>query len=207
MGAPRPPHADEALAALASRYSTGARMLVPPAPSDAQWAEAARIAARAPDHGRLRPFRFVIVGDEHRARLSELFAQDALRRGQSPADVERARERAYNGPGLAALIGRFRAGVDDVPVQEQWMCCGAALMNFLNALHLVGFGAKAVSGPSVRDAAIRAAFCAEGETLLTWVIAGTTGQVPRAKRGDEGDVRIESWVPPHGCLGTRAFDR
>jgi nitroreductase len=198
MSAPRPPHAEEALAALASRYSTGAKMLVPPAPSDAQWAEAACIAARAPDHGHLRPFRFVTVGDEQRARLSELFAQEALRRGQSPADAERARERAYNGPGLAALIGRFREGIDGVPVYEQWMCCGAALMNFLNALHLIGFGAKAVSGPSVRDVAMRAAFCEEGETLLAWVIAGTAGQVQRAKRGDGDGVRIERWVPPQG---------
>jgi nitroreductase len=189
------PHA-EALAALAARFSTGARMLVPPAPSDDQWALAARIAARAPDHGGLRPFRFVIVGDEHRARLGELFAQDAMRRGASAQDVERARQRAFNGPGLAALIGRFREGVEDVPVQEQWLCCGGALMNFLNALHLMGFGAKTVSGPSVRDAAMRAAFCTEDETLLTWVIAGTPSQPPKAKRGDEDAVRIERWAPP-----------
>ena len=46
------------------------------------------------------------------------------------------------------------------------------MMNFLNALHLMGFGAKALSGASVSDAAVSAAFCADGEVLACWVIVG-----------------------------------
>jgi hypothetical protein len=120
----------------------------------------------------LRPFRFFVVGDSQRASLAELFAAGAAQRGQSAEEVERARARAFNGPGLAALIARVRDDVPDVPSHEQWLCVGAALMNFLNALHLMGFGAKALSGASVSDQAVSSAFCGPGERLASWVIAG-----------------------------------
>jgi hypothetical protein len=97
--------------------------------------------------------------------LAELFARGAAQRGQSAEEVERARARAFNGPGLAALVARVRDDVPDVPSHEQWLCVGAALMNFLNALHLMGFGAKALSGASVSDPAVSSAFCGPGSGL------------------------------------------
>ena len=74
--------AAEVIGFLARRFSVGSKHLGPPAPSEAHWTAAAALALRAPDHGALRPFRFVIVGDEQRALLAELFAQDAARRGR-----------------------------------------------------------------------------------------------------------------------------
>jgi Nitroreductase family len=167
---------------LGQRFSVGPKYLVGPGPSADEWTSAARLALRAPDHGGLQPFRFVIVGDGQRAALSELFAQGAQQRGQRADEIERARARAFNGPGLAALVARVRADVPDVPAHEQWLCVGAALMNFLNALHLMGFGAKALSGASVSDPVVHAAFCGPGELLASWVIAGrpTRAAHPRA---------------------------
>ena len=185
----------EALDMLAVRYSVGPKYLAPPAPTATQWQRAAHVALRAPDHGGLRPFRFVIVDDEQRPALSELFAQDAIRRGHTADEVDKARARAFNGPGLAALVGRVREGVVDVPMHEQWLCIGAALMNFLNALHLMGFGAKALSGASVSDPTIRAAFCAEGETLVSWVVAGRPTRAAHTKRVDAVSGLIHHWPP------------
>jgi nitroreductase len=178
---------------LARRYSVGPKFLAPPAPTARQWRRAAEVASRAPDHGGLRPFRFVVVDDEQRGVLSELFARDAVRRGHAAAEVDKARARAFNGPGLAALVGRLREGIADVPVHEQWLCIGAALMNFLNALHLMGFGAKALSGASVCDPDIRSAFCAEGETLVTWVVAGHPTHAAHAKQDDPLSPIIDHW--------------
>jgi nitroreductase len=186
----------EALDILALRYSVGPRFLAPPAPSAAQWQRAAELALRGPDHNGLRPFRFVIVDDAQRPALSALFAQDAMRRGHASGEVDKARARAFNGPGLAALVGRVREGVPDVPTHEQWLCIGAALMNFLNALHLMGFGAKALSGASVSDPSIRAAFCAEGEVLVTWVVAGRPTRAAHPKRDDAGAQVIANWTGP-----------
>ncbi len=186
----------DALDMLALRYSVGPKFLAPPAPTAAQWQRAAQLALRAPDHGGLRPFRFVIVDDAQRHALAELFAQDALRRGHAADEVHKARLRAYNGPGLAALVGRVRDGILDVPVHEQWLCIGAGLMNFLNALHLMGLGAKALSGASVADADIRATFCGEGETLVTWVVAGRPTRAAHPKRGAPAEPALDPGLRP-----------
>jgi nitroreductase len=188
--------AAEALEGLLYRHSIGPKQLAPPAPSHADWCRAGDLALRAPDHGGLRPFRFVVVADAQRAALAALFAQDARRRGHAEAEVARAHERAFNGPGLAALVGRLQEGRAEVPVHEQWVCIGGALMNCLNALHLMGFGAKALSGASVADPAIRAAFCDADETLVCWVIAGTPTRAAHPK-GHGGEARVVShWQPP-----------
>ncbi len=184
---------DDLLELLALRYSVGPKHLAPPGPSAEQWARAADLALRAPDHGGLRPFRFVVVGDDRRAALAELFATGAQQRGQSADEVERARARAFNGPGLVALVGRVRDDVPDVPAHEQWLCVGAALMNFLNALHLMGFGAKALSGASVSDPTVHAAFCGPGERLANWVIAGRPTRAAHPKAGAEASPVISDW--------------
>lgn len=183
----------QVLELLALRTSLGPKLLAPPAPTVAQWAIAADLALRAPDHGGLRPFRFVVVDDAQRQALSVLFGLGAAQRGQGAEQVERARARAFNGPGLVALVARVRGDVADVPPQEQWMTVGAALMNFLNALHLMGFGAKALSGASVSDPAVHAAFCGDGEVLATWIIAGSPRRSVASKPAVAGPALITAW--------------
>lgn len=178
---------------LGLRYSVGPKHLTSPGPTARQWARAAALAARAPDHGGLRPFRFVVIDATQRTALSELFAQGAAERGQNAEEIARARDRAFNGPGLAALVACVRPDVPDVPAHEQWLCVGAALMNFLNALHLMGLGAKTLSGASVSDPAIRAAFCGEGEVLASWVIAGQPTRAAHPKADEPAPPTLSHW--------------
>ena len=189
---------DDYLRLLALRYSMGPKVLAPPGPTAAQWAAAADLALRAPDHGSLRPFRFVVVGDAQRAALADLFAAGARHRGQAAEEIERARARAFNGPGLAALVARVRDDVPDVPPHEQWLCVGAALMNFMNALHLMGFGAKALSGASVSDPAVHTAFCGPGEQLANWVIAGRPTRAAHPRAGAAAPPAIGDWRAGQG---------
>ena len=78
-----------ALDALLSRVSTGA--LADPGPDDAQLRLMLEAAVRAPDHGKLRPWRFFVIRGEARTRLSELFASSIRRR--EPAAGIRALDR------------------------------------------------------------------------------------------------------------------
>jgi nitroreductase len=194
----------ELLDMLALRYSVGPKHLAPPGPSAAQWVRAADLALRAPDHGGLRPFRFVVVGDGQRTALSELFAQGAQQRGQGAEEVGRARARSFNGPGLAALVARVRNDVPDVPAHEQWLCVGAALMNFMNALHLMGFGAKALSGASVSDPSVHAAFCEPGERLASWIIAGRPTRAVHPKGDVSASPVISDWQAAPARQGGQA---
>jgi len=179
--APARPSPADLLGHLAERHSVGPRHLVGPAPSDEEIAWAVGLALRAPDHRGLRPWRLVQVGDDQREALAERFVQGARLRGQGDEEVARARERAFNGPALLAMVVRIHEDEPDVPPREQWASAGGALMNLLNALHLMGYGAKVLSGCSVDDPPVRDAFCGPGEQLLAWVIAGTP-RAPSAPR-------------------------
>jgi len=184
---------DATLATLTTRFSVGPKYLAEDAPSDADLARAVAVALRAPDHGGLKPFRFVQVMPDQRAALAALFAEGARLRGQGAEEIERARERAHNGPALLALVVRLHEGVRDVPLREQWASAGAALMNLLNALHLMGYGAKTLSGASVDDPPVRDAFCGEGESLLCWIVCGTATERPQARYAPDPGQVLQRW--------------
>jgi len=86
-----------------------------------------------------------------------------------------------------------RDDVPDVPPHEQWLCVGAALMNFMNALHLMGFGAKALSGASVSDPAVRTAFCGPGERLANWVIVGRPTRAAHPRAAADAPPALSGW--------------
>jgi nitroreductase len=187
---PEPP---DVLQHLASRYSISPKHLGAPAPSRTELLRAAALALRAPDHEALRPYRFVHIDAQQRAALGELYARGAKRRNCDDAEVQRARERADNGPCLLALIGHVQDGALDVPAQEQWLCIGAALMNFLNALHLMGYGAKVLGGASIYDLEVQQSFCAPGETLLCWIVTGTPTRATHSRYSDDVDSILSDW--------------
>lgn len=182
---------DDALAALARRFSVGPKHLAAPGPDAAALQRAADVAARAPDHEQLRPWRLVVVPEERRAELGELFARDAQARG---ADPQRARERAFGGPVLVALVARVEDGRADVPAHEQWMTAGGALAGFLAALHLMGFAGKALSGGAVQGEAVRAAFEGAGERLVCWIALGTATRDAHPRRPESGAAPAR-WQP------------
>jgi hypothetical protein len=68
-------------------------------------------------------------------------------------------------------------------------------MNFLNALHLMGYAAKVLSGSSVRDPAIQAAFAGPGEQLAAWVAAGTATRSahPRPEAAPSAPPLLADW--------------
>lgn len=186
----------QALAALLSRHSIGPRWMAAPGPSMAQLRLAVAAALRAPDHGRLLPWRVSVIGDPDRAALGELFAAFARDVGKTDEDVAIERERASNGPVLVAWIVRVDDAVAEVPAHEQWMCAGGALTNFLSALHMMGFGAKTLSGRKCTHPAIRSAFCAPGEGLAAFVCIGTPTRRTQARGVDDVDAVLSVWQRP-----------
>lgn len=184
---------DPLLDGLLSRHSVGPRWMVEPGPSMAQLELAVRAALRAPDHGKLVPWRAAVIGARERAALGELFARIARESATSADEVEAERGRAARGPVLVAWIARPVADIDEVPLHEQWMCVGGALTNFLNALHLMGFAAKTLSGRKCRHPALREAFCSEGEVLAAFVAIGTPTRKPAPRGPDDAQAVLSSW--------------
>jgi nitroreductase len=192
-GATRNPRAD-ALDLLLTRHSPWP--LAEPVPSEAELQRAFAAAMCAPDHGALRPWRFVLIRGAARERLGDLFVQAA--RLRDPADdAERFRRKALVAPLLVAVVAHVQPH-PKVPEIEQTVATGAATMNLLNALHLQGYGCFWVSGPNAYDATVHAGLGLAGnERLLGFVYVGTpqnTGQ-RFADRADPAP-HVREWRGP-----------
>jgi nitroreductase len=185
----------QALTALLTRYSVGPRWLVAPGPSPQELLQAAQAALRAPDHGRMIPWRAVVIDEAQRPALAALFEQFAREAGKSDEDVAAERERARNGPVLVAWIVRIDTTVDKVPPHEQWLCAGGALSNFMTALHLLGYGAKALGGRKCSHPALTHAFCEDGEELVAFICIGTPTRLAQPREADQPGHVLSSWQP------------
>lgn len=171
----------DCLDGLLSRYSVGPKYLGAPAPTAGQLRDAVAASLRAPDHGKLVPFRFVVVRDAGLEKLAKLFVDYGARHGKSEEDLAMERTRAMQAPVVIAVVARIHTA-HEVPAHEQWIAVGGAIANMLNALHLMGYGAKMLSGLRAADAEITRAFCKDGETLVGWISTGTATTTPKPRR-------------------------
>jgi nitroreductase len=98
------------------------------------------IAARVPDHGRLTPWRFLVIEGEARRRIGEAIA--AAYRADNPAadsaQVEKEQGRLARAPLVVAVVSRARPHVK-IPEWEQTMSAGAVCMNLVIAANAMGF--------------------------------------------------------------------
>jgi nitroreductase len=155
-----------------------------------------RAASRAPDHQRLKPFRFLVINPDHREALADVFeaAERELDPGIGGERLERAREKALHAPVLLAVISRVQEN-DEVPEIEQRASAGAALGYVVLAADLLGYGAMAVSGRKVATQAMRQAFgLVENEQLLCFVGIGTPAKVKGIPPEHDPDL-LQTWHP------------
>lgn len=138
-------HADAVLATLYSRVSVGE--LVEPAPSAAQRDGIFRAALRAPDHGQLRPWRFMLVEGEDRNAIGNIIAEveESCYSPQSEAQRNKAAGRLLRAPLVLLIVARITPH-PKVPDIEQMLSVGAAVQNMLIAAHALGVGAMWRSG-------------------------------------------------------------
>jgi nitroreductase len=146
----------DAMTALTTRASAPA--LVEPAPDDAALGRLLEAAVAAPDHGRLRPWRFIAVRGAARARLGEVLAE-ALK-AREPATPEPVLEKERAKPLRAPLILVIAAKLvpqHKVPPVEQLLAAGAAAQNLLVAAHAMGYGSMWKTGAPAYDARVKRA--------------------------------------------------
>ncbi|MBE7213339.1 MAG: nitroreductase [Gluconacetobacter diazotrophicus] len=179
---------------------SSASSLAEPAPSGAVLERILATALRAPDHGRLRPWRFLTVRGAARETLAALVA-DAVRRREPDAPdvfVEKQRNKFLRAP-LVLVLGARIAASPKVPEIEQVMSVAAGTMNVLNALHAEGFGGIWVTGATSYDPAIQVALgFAPPDRLLGFLFIGTPTAVadrPSPRRPDLSD-HLADWTVP-----------
>jgi nitroreductase len=132
---------NESLELLRTRRSIAPHLLAEPGPTAEQLDLLLTIAARVPDHGRLVPWRFIVLEGEARHRIGEVIAA-AYRADEPAADetkVAAERERLARAPLVIAVVSRARPHVK-IPEWEQTLSAGAVCMNLVIAAKAMGFG-------------------------------------------------------------------
>jgi nitroreductase len=161
---------------IRARRHAGAMMLALPGPTAAELEAILEAAAAAPDHGKLVPFRFVVVGDAARAAYVAA-SMEAFRMAVPDADelgLKKARGKAEQPPCVVALVARVDAGHPKIVASDQWLTVGAALQNMWLAADSLGFALGVSSGRLLDTDALRRAFgLAATEALVSIVSIGT----------------------------------
>ena len=162
----------ESLEALVTRST--AKTYGDTAPTKEHMATVLQGAVRAPDHGRLRPWRFMLIEGDQRRKFGEILAGSARRRvpGLSDGDLQRERDKAMRAPLIIVVACRVVPGTK-VPAIEQILAAGAAAQNILLALHSLGYVAAWKTGEAAYDTEVKKALgFAADDHLVGFIYTG-----------------------------------
>ena len=168
-----------AQALIQSRQTVMPRRLTEPGPDAAQLHDLLALAAAAPDHGQLTPWRFVVIAPAARARLAEVFALALTDRDPQAGDeqVRRAREKAHRAPLLILVVACLGPREPDIPALERMVSVGAAVQNLLLGAHAMGFGTGLTSGKAMASTRLRALLTlSDAEVPVCCINIGTVGR-------------------------------
>ncbi len=179
---------------LLTRRSRPAKTLTGPAPDRAALQPLLRAAARSPDHGKLEPWRFIVLEKGAMPRLAALAEARGTALGKSPEDIAKARKQYEDGH-LAVAVVEVQKPSPKIPAIEQTYSAGAACLALLNAALASGWGANWLSGWPTHDRGfVTEAFgLAENERIAGLIFLGTETAAPPERPRPDLDA-ITSWV-------------
>lgn len=168
--------ADWAQVLIHARQTVLPKRLESPGPSPEQLQQILAAASAAPDHGRLTPWRFVLIPASARPRLATVFQESLLARDAhaSEEQLAQAAEKAYRAPTLALAIAQTHSGDNSIDSAERMISTGCAIQNMLLMATALGFGSALTSGKALRSAQLASLFTlAEGEVAVCFLSFGS----------------------------------
>jgi nitroreductase len=183
----------EVLRFLALRRSASAATLKPPAPDDAELAQLLRLATRVPDHGKLFPWRFIVLRDE--AKAAYVHALEPLAERQANPDKARgALAKVRNPPLSVAVLSRLVEA--PIPEWEQRLSSAAVCMTLLIAAQAAGWGANWITDWYAYDPAATALLgCTDDERVAGFVHIGTAEDAPLERVRPTVAALTSAWSP------------
>jgi nitroreductase len=182
---------------LLVRQSVPASQLTAPAPDNATLQALLEASLRVPDHGKLEPFRIVLLHDDAKLAFGERLA-DLIQRNRpdlSDAKREKERRRYEHAPLVVVVI----AHVDEnskVPAIEQQLTAGCVAYNLLLGAQALGFGAQWLTGWAAYDSDVaRLLGMAANESIVGFVHIGSHSlDVPDRERPRVAEL-VRTWTP------------
>jgi nitroreductase len=158
------------------RSSTPSRLLKAPGPDAAQLNDLLMQAMRVPDHGKLAPWRFIVVQNQARQRLSELLVatRQVIDPNAGAEALAKDAQRFLHAPVIVVVVAILTAA-HKIPEIEQAASAAAVCMQLLNAAFAAGFGAQWLTGWAAYDAHIANALgLRNGEQISGFIHIGST---------------------------------
>jgi len=181
----------EALELLHNRVSCP--VLNEPGPSAEQLNQIYQAALRAPDHGALRPWRFLSVRGDARAKLGELYLKAAL---ADCAELPQAKQdkilaMPLRAPCVLVVIAAVKES-PKIPVLEQQVSAGCAAQNMILAAHALGLGAMWRTGDMAYNSVVKQGLgVAEHETIIGYIYLGTPKKLRAAPVHEQPNFVME----------------
>lgn len=171
--------APEVVAFLAKRRSASAMTLTAPGPDDAQLGEILRIAARVPDHGKLAPWRFIVLTGEAKDAFAERIAELADSQA-NPTKATAALRKLTRPPVCVAVVSRHIPG--EIPEWEQRQSASAVCHQLLLAAAALGWGANWITDWYSYDPRATAILgLSAGEQVAGYLYLGTPTEQPQER--------------------------
>lgn len=171
---PAPTASSEHERRLALRRSAPAQDLTTPGPSPAQIQRILTLGARSPDHGKLFPWRFVVMGPQSRADLAERLKALVANKGLSPKSVA-VLAKLTAAPVSILVVSTAAPGPK--PVWEQELSSGAVCMNIEHAADALGFSASWITDwYSYDEDALPLLGLVAGEKVAGFIHIGTANE-------------------------------
>jgi len=162
---------------LARRRSAPAQSLTAPGPSPAEIERILQLGARTPDHGKLFPWRFVVMGPESRADLARALAPLAAHQ-LDPGKAAKVLSK-LTAPPLTILVLSVPIAGHKVPEWEQQLSAGAVCMNLEHAANALGYAASWITDWYSYDPAALALYDVRaGERVAGFIHIGTLAEPP-----------------------------
>jgi nitroreductase len=181
------------LAFLARRRSASALALRDPGPTDEELLSLLTLAARAPDHGKLAPWRFVVLRGAAKARFVAGLTAIASSREDSAKSLAKLGKISVP-PVTVAVVSRLVAS--EIPEWEQRLSAGAVCALLIIAAQALGYGANWITDWYAYDPdAERLLGLGEGERVAGYVHLGTAADAPQERVRPDMTALIEAWAP------------
>ncbi len=179
---------------LATRRSGKARDMLAPGPDAAQLHEILTSAMRVPDHGKLAPWRFVVIADDRRAAFATALGDAYV--AEKPAAARLERDAAYGfaapAPCLIVVLSRPNPA-SHIPAWEQQLSAGAATTMLCVAAHAQGFVANWLTGWAAYSPAVHAIIAEPGEAIAGFVFIGTAAKPLDERPRPDFDTVVRRW--------------
>ncbi len=180
---------------LSTRRSIPSAKLIAPAPSGEELERILTIAARVPDHGKLAPWRFVVIAGAARSafveRLMEIWRAN---NPDAPAEAEAVERGKKSGAPLVVAVISRASEHPKIPVWEQELSAGAVCMNLIHAAHASGYAAQWLTGWPAFDPAVAKLLGMErGEKVAGFLYVGTPDEAPSERDRPDLAKIVTEW--------------